>query len=450
MHRNGQNPHVVIVGGGFAGMSVARSLAKHDDVNITLIDKNPYHQFQPLLYQVATCQLASPDIAFPHRRLFRKHPNVVVKQAEVTSVDPRAMTVTTNTGETIQGDYLVLAAGSQPNFFRVPGDEHTFPLYSLQDAERLRARILELFDAADRDPKLIDEGALNFIVVGGGATGTEVAGALSDLIHGAMANEYPHLSASAARIYIFDHGTALLAPFSESAHSYTARVLQQDGVQLRLGLGIKEVGPGHVTISDGSTILSRTVIWGGGIMAAPLAAKSGLPQGRGGRINVQPDLTVEGFPRVYVLGDFANIPSPDGGTFPQLGSVALQNGQWAAKAIRADIEGKPFGSFHYHDKGIMAMINHGHAVAEMGKHHHEMHGHIAFAAWLGIHAYLMTGVRDRSDAFMDWGWDYVSKDRTSQKLDRSNTSKINWGDDDQVEAADSQQQKESELQPASR
>ena len=448
MSRNGQGRRVVIVGGGFAGMSVARELAKHDDVNVVLIDKNPYHQFQPLLYQVATSQLSPPDIAFSFKQLFRKHPNVEVKLAEVTEVDPIAKSVTTNTGETIRGDYLVLAAGSQPNFFRVPGDEHTFPLYSLDDAQRLRKRILEVFEAADRDPKLIDEGALNFVVVGGGATGTEVAGALSDLIHGAMANEYPHLSASAVRVYIFDHGNTLLAPFSDSAHTYAARVLQQDGVRLQLGSGIKEVGPGHVTTSDGSTILTRTVVWGGGIMAAPLAAKSGLPQGRGGRINVQPDLTVEGFPGVYVLGDFANIPSPDGRTFPQLGSVALQNGQWAAKAILADMKGKPAGSFHYHDKGIMAMINHGNAVAEMGKHHHEMHGHIAFAAWLGVHAYLMTGVRDRGDAFVEWAVDYFSKDRTSQKLDRSGKPQINWHDEDAVGATSGAQEKE--LQPAGR
>jgi NADH dehydrogenase len=291
---------------------------------------------------------------------------------------------------------------------------------------------------------------LNFVVVGGGATGTEVAGAVGDLIHGAMANEYPHLSASVARVFVFDHGSTLLAPFSDSAHSYAAKVLQQDGIQLRLSLGIKEVGPGHVVTSDGTTILTRCVIWGGGIMAAPLAAKSGLQQGRGGRINVQPDLTIEGFPGIFVLGDFANIPSPDGRTFPQLGGVALQSGQWTAKAILADVKGKPMGSFHYHDKGIMAMVNHGNAVAEMGKHHHELHGHIGFAAWLGVHAYLMTGVRDRADAFMDWGWDYVSKDRTSQKLDRSNSAHINWGDDDEagVTVDDGKESETRERQPA--
>jgi NADH dehydrogenase len=430
------------VGAGFAGLGCARVLAKHNEVRVTLIDKNAYHQFQPLLYQVATYQLAPSDITFPLERLFRKHPNVTVKQATVTAVDPVARTVTTSAGEAIQGDYLVLAAGTQPNFFGVPGDDHTFPLYSLDDAETLGTRIVDLFDAADRDPRVIDEGALNFVVVGGGATGTEIAGALADLIHGALANEYPHLVASPTRVYVFDHGQTLLTPFSDSAHAYAASILRQEGVILRLGSGIKEVGPGHVTDSDGRTIQTHCVIWGGGIMAAPLAAQCALPRGRGGRIPVQHDLTVEGFPTVYVLGDFANIPSPDGGTFPQLGSVALQSGQWAAGAIVSDVAGKPRGSFHYHDKGIMAMINHGHAVAAMGKHHHELHGHVAFAAWLGVHSYLMTGVHNRAGAFMNWGWDYVSKNRTSQKLDRSPTPRIDWGDDEATAADDAATQPE--------
>lgn len=448
MSKHTEQKHVVIVGAGFAGLSCARALAKHGGVRVTLIDKNDYHQFQPLLYQVATFQLASHDIAFPLERLFRRHHNVEVKRATVESVDPEAKTVTTTDGETIQGDYLVLAAGTQPNFFRVPGDEHTYPLYSLDDAKRLGDRILQLFDAADNDPSVINDGALNFVVVGGGATGTEVAGALADLVHGAMANEYPHLTASVARIYIFDHAQTLLAPFSESAHGYAAKILQQDGVMLQLGSGIAEVGPGHVTTTDGTTIPTRCVIWGGGIMAGPLAATSGLPQGRGGRIGVQPDLTVEGFPDVYVLGDLANIPGPDGGALPQLGSVALQSGQWTAEAILKDIAGKPRGSFHYHDKGIMAMINHGHAVAAMGKNHHELHGHIAFAAWLGVHAYLMTGVHDRTHAFMEWGWDYVSKNRTSQKLDRSNKARIDWGDDVRA-VAGSDEAKGEQPQPQS-
>ena len=315
-HKDRPQKHVVIVGGGFAGLGCARKLADHDHVRLTLIDRNNYHQFQPLLYQVATSALSVQDVAFPLHQLFRKDHAVDVKMAEVASIDPASRSVTTSTGETYQGDYLVLAAGSQPNFFNTPGAEHAFPLYSVNDAERLRARIVSAFEDADRDPSLIDEGALNFVVVGGGATGTEIAGAIADMIHGPVAASYPDLAASAAHVYIFDHGHVLLAPFSDKGHEYAATVLQNQGVRLRLGTSIKEVGPGHVVGSDGNTILTRCVIWAGGITAAPLAAVSGLPQGRGGRITVQPDLTVEGTNGVYVLGDFANIPSPDGKTFP--------------------------------------------------------------------------------------------------------------------------------------
>ena len=423
--------HVVIVGGGFAGLGCARKLAEHTRVRVTLIDKNNYHQFQPLLYQVATSLLSPDDVAVSLRKLFRKSPIVDVKLAEVVSVDPTAKTVTTKTGEVYQGDYLVLAAGSQPNFFRTPGaEEYTFPLYSLDDAERLRSRILQVFEDADRDPKLVDQGALNFVIVGGGPTGTEMAGALAEMINETMPAEYPDLAVTAAKVYLIDHGHAVLGPFSEKAHEYAAKVLQRDGVQIRLGTAVQEVGPDHVVLSDGTTLKTHLVVWGGGLMAAPLAGKVGLRQGRGGRIDVQPDLTVEGFPGVYVLGDFANVPSPDGKSMPQLGSVALQTGECAANNILVDIEGRTGMAFHYHDKGIMAMIGRNAAIAEMGEHRHELHGPVAFAAWLGVHAYLMTGVRNRIEAFIEWAWDYFSKSRGPQLLDRSDAARINWGEED--------------------
>ncbi len=421
---------VVIVGGGFAGLACAKHLAKDKSVEITLIDRLNYSQFQPLLYQVATAQLGSSDVASPLRTLSIKHPNVTVKLGDVTSVDPAKHSVTLATGETYAGDYLVLAGGSQPNFFGVPGaQEHTFPLYSLTDAQRLRSRIISAFEDADRDASLVDQGALTFIIVGAGATGTEIAGALAEMIHGTLAAEYRDLAVSSAKVVMIDHGHAVLGPFSESAHEYAAKVLAKDGVQVRLGTGVTEVGPGHVVLSDGSTVRTRCVIWGGGLKAAPVAATAGLTQGRGGRIGVTGDLTVDGSPGVYVVGDIANIPSSDGSAFPQLGSVAQQSGAWAAANILADISGKPRKPFHYRDKGIMAMIGRNSAVAEVGKNHHTLHGSIAFAAWLGVHAALMSGFRNRIDAFVDWSWDYFSKSRSGQVLDRSDVSHIDWGDD---------------------
>jgi NADH dehydrogenase len=421
---------VIVVGGGFAGVGCVRELADHDDVQVTLIDANNYHQFQPLLYQVATSQLAPSDIGFSLRKLFEHNPNVDVKMARVVAADPVARTVTTGDGTVYEGDALVIAAGSQPNFFKTPGaEEHAFPLYSLSDAEELRSRILAVFEDADRDASLIDQGALNFVIVGGGPTGVEMAGALADLVHETMSAEYGDLAVSAAQIHIVDLGHALLTPFSDSAHDYVAKVLGKRGVRIHLGTAVSEIGPGHVTLADGTTIRTRCVVWGGGIKGPALAGTCGLPVGRGGRIDVQPDLTVEGFPGVYAVGDAANIPSPDGTTFPQLGSVALQSGTWAARNLVADFAGDHRKPFHYKDKGIMAMIGRGAAIAEVGPHRHELHGVIAFSAWIGVHALLMSGVRNRIEAFVNWGWDYFSGDRGPQVLDRPNQARIDWGED---------------------
>jgi NADH dehydrogenase len=422
--------HVVIVGGGFAGVGCARKLAGRGDVRVTLIDQHNYHQFQPLLYQVATSQLSASDIAYSLRKLFRNDANIDVKLGEVAKLDGATRTVETTDGERYSGDALVLAAGSQPNFFHTPGaQEHAFPLYSLDDATRLRSRILGAFEDADRNPDLIAQGALNFVVVGGGPTGVELAGALADLIHDTMSVEYHHLAVSAAQVHIVDLGHTLLGPFSESAHDYVAKVLGRKGVRIHLGVAVTEVAAGHVELADGTTIRTRCVVWGGGIMAPPVAGATDMPQGRGGRIDVQQDLSVAGLPAVYAAGDVANIPSPDGGTHPQLGSVALQSGEAVAANVLAGLAGRPSAPFHYHDKGIMAMIGRGAAIAEVGSHRHELHGVIAFSAWLGVHASLMTGVRNRVDAFIAWGWDSFTSARGPQVLDRADATHIDWDED---------------------
>jgi NADH dehydrogenase len=423
--------HVIVVGGGFAGIGCARRLADRDDVHVTLIDRNNYHQFQPLLYQVATSQLAPSDIAYSLRKLVRDHPQVDVKLAEVVSADPAAHTVQTADGARLEGDALVIGAGSQPNFFRTPGaEEHAFPLYSLDDAERLRSRVIGVFEDADRDPSLLSRGALNFVIVGGGPTGVETAGALADMIHETMSVEYRDLAVSAAQVHVVDLGHTLLGAFSERAHDYVAKVLGRKGVQIHLGVAVSEVAADHVKLADGTLIPTRCVVWGGGIKAPPLAARSGLPQGRGGRVDVRDDLSVEGLPGVFAIGDMANIAGADGEALPQLGSVALQSGVCAADNVVAYLEDRTGSAFHYRDKGIMAMIGRGAAIAEVGPHRHELHGAIAFSAWLGVHASLLTGVRNRIDAFVDWGWDYFSRARGPQVLDRSDAAHIDWDADE--------------------
>ena len=424
---------VVIVGGGFAGLGCAQQLADHDDVEITLIDRNNYHQFQPLLYQVATSLLSGSDIAHSLREVFADRDNVDVKLAEISAVDIAAKTVTSTDGGTWTGDALVLAAGSQPNFFGTPGAaEHSFPLYSLDNATNLRSRILGLLEHVDRNPKLIERGALNFVIVGAGPTGVEVAGALADMVNVTVPAEYHSFDAGDARIYLLDHGDAVLKPFSDKAHAYVAKVLTDRKVQLRLSTGVEEVGSGHARFSDGTVVPTRCVIWGGGISAAAVAADCGLAQGRGGRIDAQPDLTYAGTPGVYVVGDIANIAGPDGEILPQLGSVALQSGKAAADNILAEFAGKPRKPFAYRDKGIMAMIGRGAAIAEVGKNHHEVHGQLAHLAWMGVHASLMTGTRDKIEAIIDWSWDRFTKTGGPHVLDRGDAAVIDWEDDPAV------------------
>ncbi len=419
---------VLVVGGGFAGVGCARELTKHDGVEVTLIDRNEYHQFQPLLYQVATSMLAASDIAYPLRRIAAKHDTFDVKLGDVTAIDPASRTVTTADGASYTGDVLVLAAGSQPNFFGTPGAaEHAFPLYSVDDAQRLRGRILRLFEEADRDRSVIDEGALTFMIVGGGPTGVETAGALAELIRRVIPHEYPDLPADTATVDLVDHGHALLAMFADKGHDYAKGVLEKDGVRLRFGTGVTEVGPGHVALSDGSRVPTRCLIWGGGLQAAPVAGVAGISQGRGGRIDVDRDLSVPDLPGVFAVGDVANIPDAKGKTFPQLGSVAMQSGEWAGRNIWADIEGKPRKPFHYLDKGTMAMIGRGAAVAQVKGV--EIHGKLAFAGWLAVHAALMTGGQNRADAFVSWAGDYFGTARGPQMLDRSDNPRIDWGED---------------------
>jgi NADH:ubiquinone reductase (H+-translocating) len=447
---NGQR-HVVIVGGGFAGLGCAQKLAERDDVRVTLLDQNNYHQFQPLLYQVATSLLAPSDIAHSLREVFAGQDNVDVKLAEISEVDAASKTVRASDGGEWTGDALVLAAGSQPNFFHTTGAaENAFPLYSLDNATALRSRILGLFELVDRNPELVNRGALNFVIVGGGPTGVEVAGAIADMINLTVPAEYHGLDVRRAHIYLVDLGDALLKPFSDKAHGYVAKVLSDRKVELRLGTGVKEVATGHVVLSDGGVIATRCVIWGGGIKAAQLASDGGLAPGRGGRIDVEPDLTATGHPGVYAVGDIANIAGADGRALPQLGSVALQSGKTAAENILADFDGRPRKSFEYKDKGIMAMIGRGAAIAEVGKNHHEVHGQLAHMAWLGVHASLMTGARDKMEAIIDWGWDRFSKTGGPHVLDRGDAAEINWDDDAVVtEAAASGGSSHSEGSPDS-
>ncbi|WP_244871636.1 NAD(P)/FAD-dependent oxidoreductase [Catellatospora sp. TT07R-123] len=422
---------VVIVGGGFAGVACAKRLANESGVRVDLIDRAGYHQFQPLLYQVATAELTSEDIRFDLCRLFRDSPNVTVRKAVVAAVDPQARTVTLDDGQVLAADHLVLAAGAQPNFFNTPGAaEHAFPLYSVDDAQAVRGRILTILEDVKQRPELVEQGALNFVIVGGGPTGVETAGALGELIHDVLPHAYRGLPLDRAQVILVDAGPALLTAFSAQAGGYAATQLRKRGVELRQNTSVKQIDPDQVTLSDGEVIKTRLVVWGGGEKAAAVAATGGLPTGHGGRVTVGGDLTVPGFPHVYALGDVANIPSGDEPALPQLGSVAQQSGRWAADNILAEARGKTPHPFHYRDKGIMAMIGRKAAIAEVGAHRHEIHGDFAFAAWLGVHMQLLDSIGAQLKAYAAWAQEfYLRPDHRSAELlepSRVDSPRIDW------------------------
>ena len=421
---------VLVLGGGLAGVACAHKLGDQG-IDVTLVDRNDYHQFQPLLYQVASSQLPAEDIARPHRTIFKDYPLVTVMTADVTAAQLGERSLVLADGGTLTGSHVVMAAGARPNFFGVPGAaEHAFPLYSVADAERLRQHLQRLIQESIAEDGPSEAGTLDVVVVGGGPTGVETTGALAELMHALATTgriERP------GQITIVDRGQALLAPFSSKAHEYSHRKLTEAGAVVKLETGVSAVHPDRVDFVDGSTTPARTTVWGGGESGSTVAQNAGPTPGRGGRLDVRSDLTVEGYPGVYAVGDVANIPSGDEAApiLPQLGSVAQQSGRWAAENIVRELRGEPTKPFMYKDKGIMAMIGRNAAVAEVGKRHHQVEGPVAFAAWLGVHAMLLSGAHSKADAFLTWAWDYFDRDHAATIEASSVPKRIAWSEDDE-------------------
>jgi NADH:ubiquinone reductase (H+-translocating) len=410
-NRNG-SPRVVVVGGGFAGLAAVKTLSKiRPPVRTTLLEQHNYHLFQPLLYQLATGVVQPADIAHPVRGIIRRYRRASVRMATVTGVDFDAREVLTQEGRSFPYDYLVLAAGATTNTFGIPGvEEYSFPLKTMPDALQLRAHLLRQFELADNDPSEVDRGAMTVVVVGGGPTGVEMAGALHELFKHVLVHDFPDLDINQARVVLLEAMDHLLAPFHPSSRQHALDILQKRGVEVRLGSAMERATPDEVVLKDGSVIPTRTLIWGAGVRAHPLADVLGLEQTRGGRILVGEDLAVPGRPEVFVVGDLAGAGDGKGGLLPQVAQPAIQEAKHAAQNIERTLKGEPRTPFEYHDKGTMATIGRNAAVTELPSGA-RFKGPLAWYMWLVLHLAYIIGFRSRVAVLVNWIWSYFTYDR---------------------------------------
>ena len=400
--KNGTRPRVLVLGGGFAGVGAAKKL-EESDVDVVIVDKHDYHTFQPLLYQVATGLLEQPAVGHSLRDLFKGQENVTIHQDAVTGVDLEAREVAFGEMPALTYDYLILGLGAEVNFFGVEGAaEHAFPLYTLVDAVRLKNHVMRTWEATDRDPSLVEDGALNVVVVGGGPTGIESAGALAELYRGVFAKDYPQLSQDDARITVVEAGPELFPMFKDDIRTYTQKALKKRTVDVMTGEVVASISPSRVTLKSGKELRAHTLVWGAGLQGNQLVQALGLELERGNRIGVGPDLTVPDHPELYAVGDIAAITdSKTNEVLPQLGSVALQSGEHAGETIARRVAGKDTKPFKYHDKGTMATIGRGSAVVQMlgGR---TMKGKAESLAWGTVHLALLPTNEDRAKAVVDW------------------------------------------------
>lgn len=416
----GLRPHVVIVGAGFGGLNAAKAL-RTAPVDVTLIDANNFHLFQPLLYQVAIAGLDADDIAYPTRGIVRKLGNVTFRLGRVAALDPSTRTLTLADGAVLSYDRLVLAAGAVTNTFGVPGaDTNAFGMKTLRDAERIRTEILRRFEtaaagvAAGRTPS---EGELAIAIVGGGPTGVELAGGLQELLGRVLKRDFPSLDVAGARITLVEATDRVLGTFAPKLSSRAAKALTRKGVTLELGTVVAAIEPGAVVLADGRRITAGTIIWAAGVKAGPLAAASGLPLGRGGRIVVDERLRVPTHPDVHVVGDIGASLDAKGDVLPQVAQVAIQGGRYAGRSIGAELQGLGAPrAFRYRDKGIMATIGRHAAVAQfpIGL---RLWGPVGWAAWLGLHIVYLIGFRNRINVLVNWSWNYLTYDHGSRLIE---------------------------------
>jgi NADH dehydrogenase len=409
---NGARPHVVVLGGGFGGLNAARRLRKAP-VDITVIDRRNHHVFQPLLYQVATAVLNPSDIAAPIRRIVRGD-NVTVLLGEVTAIDLANKVVRLDTDD-VAYDYLVVATGSTHSYFGHDDWESRAPgLKTLEDALEMRRRVLFAFEAAEREPDPARRKEwLTFVVVGGGPTGVELAGALGEIARMSLAHDFHHFDPTQARIVLVEGLPRVLATYPEDLSQKARRSLERLGVEVRTSTLVTEVRDDGVRAGS-EWIGCRTVLWGAGVAASPLARTLGVPLDRVGRVKVTQALTVPGHDEVYVVGDLAAIES-DGKPVPGVAPAAIQEGKHAAENIRRALRGQPLTPFHYWDRGIFAVIGRGHAVG-IAFEKLKLSGFLAWLAWLNIHLFFLVGFRNRLAVLFNWAYAFFTLRRNAQLI----------------------------------
>ena len=397
---------VVVCGAGFGGLWAARTLARaRMQADVLLVDRNNYHTFFPLLYQVAAAELAPSDIAYPVRSILRRT-GVRFRMGEVTALDLTRRTLTVG-ADLIPYDWLVLALGSVPNDFGVPGAaEHTFFLRWMHDAIPIREHVLARFERAsvERDPE-IRRRLLTFMIIGGGPTGVEFAGALAEIVHGPLVRDYPDISERESRIVLVEATARVLGAMPEHLGAYAADRLRRRSVEVRTSATVERITPTEVQLAGEEALPTETAVWTAGIKGDPEVARWGLSVGRGGRVPVLPTLHVEGHPEVYVVGDLALL-AEDGALLPQVAQVAIQQGKHAADNIARAIRQLPPRPFRYNDLGVMAVIGRNAAVTDLrGK---TFRGWPAWLLWLGIHIAWLIGFRNRVLVLTNWAWNYIS------------------------------------------
>lgn len=398
---------VVILGAGFGGLWAARKLA-NEPVDVLLVDKNNYHTFLPLLYQVAAAELEPERIAQPVRYLIRDQANLNFRMGAVTGISPSDKTVRVD-DETIDYDYLIVALGSTTAFFGVPGaEEHCFTLKSIDEAIEMRNHILRIIEAAANEPDPAKQAEmLTFVIVGGGATGVEYAGALAELIYQPIDKDYPRMDLdSLARVILLEAGDQLLRGIDEG--NYTAERLTKIGVDVRLNTKVASVGSDRVNLAEGEPIMADTVLWAAGIQGQPVVKSAGAELTRGSQFEVLETLQSQEYPEMFVVGDLIRFMQ-DGEPLINTAQVAMQSGEKAAENIMALINSKPLENFRYYDKGMMATIGRNAAVANIGGR--QFTGFFAWLIWLFIHLFFLIGFRNRLGVLVNWAWNYLFYER---------------------------------------